>query len=198
MADLIQEEVAGGRGASAEFDSHKGGVRLNEWLQWASVREEGPALSSGFSAHLRRHIRCDRCGKALICSLSELRSHQQSDLCMQASSAASCAAGAEAPSAATLDAPDGLQHDVVMHDSPAVVPTNHLAPGCTFSGLSSADMQAAADRLAAGTDAAGDADTRALGKRSAYVCEKCGGKQYLFTKLDVLRHEAVHRAQEKV
>tara|TARA_B100000780_G_scaffold242006_1_gene184644 strand:+ start:126 stop:269 length:144 start_codon:yes stop_codon:yes gene_type:complete len=38
-----------------------------------------------------------------------------------------------------------------------------------------------------------EAATSALGKRTAYECGECG-KSFLFTQLDVLRHQAKHRA----
>mmetsp|Transcript_10618 Transcript_10618/g.22563 ORF Transcript_10618/g.22563 Transcript_10618/m.22563 type:complete len:132 (+) Transcript_10618:393-788(+) len=126
---------------------------------------------------MRRHTKCHRCGVHLICSLPELRAHQQSAECVSAPPACEQEACDAGDGVASADAPGAL----VASDALAVREAENAE---RRSGCDLADAPQP-------QECQETPPSRALGKRSAYECETCG-KVYLFTSTDILRHERGH------
>ncbi len=49
----------------AKFELRKGGVRLNNWLRWGSVRQQRTA-AEGFTPHMRKHWTCPACKQEFV------------------------------------------------------------------------------------------------------------------------------------
>ena len=162
-------QVAAGRAVGSQFDALKAGRMVAPWLVYASCRREA-GDAAGFSAHLRRRVTCDRCGVALVCSLAELREHQ-----------ARCTGPTPAGKFDGEPADAGSSRtEMVATDAP--------------SPSTAVGKVAAAEEVAAQAEADGAArSSSVLGKRAPWECEACG-KVYLFTRPDILRHLAAHRA----
>ena len=197
LADCVQEAIREGRGVDHRFDALKGGAPLAaEWLHWASVhapqqgRDGTHSSSGGDSAHMRRHHRCAACGASLIVTADELRRHAQSEECRRA------AAGYldHLDTAARPD-PDGVAEERPGASSPRGLPPSppRGQPG-QEPPAAAADNSSLKPTPSVSTVSAPAEAPSALGKRTAYECASCG-KSFLFTQLDVLRHQAKHRAE---
>jgi len=74
--DVMQELEAIRAREHTDFESTKGGWRVNSYLRYGSLRQH-KTIAAGFTgSHLRKHWRCDRCGGNFIFSLEDIATHQ--------------------------------------------------------------------------------------------------------------------------
>jgi hypothetical protein len=190
LAECVQAAIREGRGVDQRFDALKGGAPLAaEWLHWASVRapqqgSDGTHGGGGDSAHMRRHHRCAACGASLIVSADELRRHAQSEECRRAAAGhlGYLESAAQSGTAARPRTEERAEEAPPPRGQPGQEPP-----------AAAADDSSLEPNPPVPAPAEAPASTSALGKRTAYDCATCG-KCFLFTQLDVMRHQATHRA----
>ena len=202
LADCVQAAIREGRGVDQRFDALKGGAPLAaEWLHWASVRapqqgSDGAHGGGGDSAHMRRHHRCAACGASLIVSADELRRHAQSEECRRAAAGylGQLESAAQSGTAARLRTEERAEEEAQPGGSSPRGPPPPPPRGQPGQEPPAAAADDSSLEPTPPVPAPAEAPTSALGKRTAYDCATCG-KCFLFTQLDVMRHQAKHRAE---
>lgn len=74
--DAMEELEAIRAREHADFESTKGGWRVNAYLRFGSLRQH-KTIAAGFTgSHLRKHWKCETCGGSFIFALEDIAAHQ--------------------------------------------------------------------------------------------------------------------------